>query len=660
MALPYAASFSGSNYLNISNYTGNPAALSVSCWVYLNATQLSRIFFSDYNNSTGAGWAVGISDSTNNQVKFYFGSSTLFQTGTLSNATWTHVVFTHDGTTGKIYLNGNTTPSNTLTAGLTYNGTPTSNYIGTLQGVNQMLNGRLAGVGYWSKALSTTEVSSLYAGGNGLSYSELSGSLLTSLVSYHEFNNASSLGTDSSGNGHTYTNTGSVVQAFGPYTSEFLYTGLTQRPYHPILQPRWSRGMVRGQVVPWLGAVAKDLVDSNVYSITGSMAWSRNAYGPCLNPNDSTGQGCLNWATPIPAGATAFTLVALASLDTTTGGGSGLRHLWGAEGVSTDMRLALSGGSLIFQLGADGTYTNLGVLPPPLNVPVLITVRLAAGVRTIWYGPYKVAERTDAGITWGSSGNALGLGSSPGATSRNWSGQINGAIATTLAFSDAQIVDLAADFFALARPLRQSPAILRAALPPSDASLAPTEGADAFAGAGLLTIPGSLALTETIDALAASGAFAAGGLLAPTEATDLLSGSGGLATAAALAGIELGDLLAGSGGLAIPASLAVVEGLDILATSAGSSVAGSAGVVGLIELGDIGAMPAARSSDAVLGAIEANDIGAMPADRGSGAILILGELGDHLVTTNAAGGSATGPNISGLGSPGQAPANYSF
>lgn len=216
MSAQYAASFTGSNsYLSITNYTGNPTAFSVSCWANLNANQVSRCFFSDYNTSSGNGWVVGISDSTNNKLKFYLGSNTLSSNTILSNSTWYHLVFVYDGSKAYIYINGSSTPDSSLTSSISYGSTPASNWMGTLQGTSQLLNGSLAAMGYWSKALSTAEISTLYNTGKGLSFADLSGTLLTSLGSYHDFKNSSNLGLDSSSNSRNYTNT-NVSRIGGP------------------------------------------------------------------------------------------------------------------------------------------------------------------------------------------------------------------------------------------------------------------------------------------------------------------------------------------------------------------------------------------------------------------------------------------------------------
>ncbi len=213
--MKFSASFNGSNYLSVNNFTGNPASFSVSQWVQLNTSQTSREFFSNFLPNVNQGWTTGISDSSTNKVKFYLGSNTLTANTALTNLVWTHVVCTYDGTTAKIYLNGNTTPDATLTSAINYGTVPTSNFIGTLQGTAQWLNGSLAAMGVWSKALSTTEVTSLYNSGNGLLFANLSGTLLTSLTAYYDFSNPSNLGVDYA-NAHNMTNTGVLWNPNGP------------------------------------------------------------------------------------------------------------------------------------------------------------------------------------------------------------------------------------------------------------------------------------------------------------------------------------------------------------------------------------------------------------------------------------------------------------
>lgn len=457
--MKYSAQFSGSNHLSVANYTGNPASFSVSCWVYLAVAQLSRIFFSNYG---GQGWAPGISDGTNNKLKFFLGSNTLSGSGTLTTAAWTHAVFTYDGTTAKIYVGGNTTPDATLVSAVVYGAVPANNYIGTLNGASQRLNGNLAALGVWSKALSTTEVTSLYNSGNGLLFADLSGTLLTSLTAYYDFSDAASLGTDSSAGAHTMANTGTVLwTGNGPSGAAYEAAGPPRPPYAGV-SPAWKMGL--GSAVSLAnenGSVVgvHDLLSGQprVLAAGGTApVWGRDQWGRCLSLSASTFAGILV-GRPIPGGASEFTLAALCTYDPSATVVTN-RNLWcEPSGGNQNVQLVLNGGLLQFQLNT-GLYTNLTTPPPASNRPVLVTIRLTkAGVRSIWYGSYKQAERTDVGGVYG-SGATSGLIMAGGLGS--WGGNFSAGYAWSRALSDAEIVALAADPFAPVRPRRMSAPLL--------------------------------------------------------------------------------------------------------------------------------------------------------------------------------------------------------
>jgi hypothetical protein len=451
--LPYGASFSGSNYLSVANYTGNPAAFSISCWAKLTVDQTSRVFFGDYQPTGSKGWVLGISDAATNKVKLYYGGGTLTAATALTAGVWAHAVGTWDGTTFKIYLNGNTTPDASVVAAASYGTVPTNNYIGSLDGTSQNLNGQLAGVGYWSKALSTAEVTSLYNGGSGLLGSELSGSLLTSLGSYHDFTGSGSLGTDSSGGGHTMTNTGTVTwTGWGPAGSVYrANTPFIPRPSYAAVAPAWRRGLARAQpLVHESGSTSGmyDVVTRAKLAFVGSPSWGRGPWGSHLVVSDSA-TGAINFGTPIALGATEFTLSALCSRDGSASVATN-RSLWEDPPGTSNVRLVLNSGLLQFQVGSDGAFTNLTTLPPEPNQSVLVTIRLApGGVRSIWYGPYKQAERTDASAVYGSTAGSTGLRLGTGAGA--WAGNIMAGYVWDRALPDARIVAMAADPFAPVR-----------------------------------------------------------------------------------------------------------------------------------------------------------------------------------------------------------------
>jgi hypothetical protein len=92
-------------------------------------------------------------------------------TTTLSTATWYHVMATWDGTTLKLYLNGSENTPYTKNTDNSVTMTDTSRILG-FGGWNGVTfhNGDIDEIGYWSRALSSTEISQLYNGGSGLQY----------------------------------------------------------------------------------------------------------------------------------------------------------------------------------------------------------------------------------------------------------------------------------------------------------------------------------------------------------------------------------------------------------------------------------------------------------------------------------------------------------
>ncbi len=463
-----SAAFSGSNYLSVANFTGNPAAFSVSCWANVFVDQLNTIFFSNYQPSGSKGWVVG-TGSPSNSIRFYLGGSTLTSATILTSRVWNHVIITHDGTTAKIYLNGNTTPVASVATAVSYGTVPTNNYTGILDGSVQGLVGALVGLGYWSKALSTTEVTSLYNSGNGLTFADLSGTLLTSLGAYYDFANAGSLGTDSSAGAANMSNTGSVAwYGVGPSGSVYASPPLAGPPPRLAVNPRWRSGLV-GAVIP--GPDAGNIVGvRDVIAgirrpfVSGAMTRATGMWGPELvNAHTGVSAG-VGFATGTTAnnpltGATQFTLASLCLWD---GVFNEATMLWGGDNTSTaDMRFLLGstgvsqGAGWYFQLGADGSFTNLTTFLPPVNQYVMVTARLApGGVRSIWMGPYKLAERTDAAIVYGTGteSNGMGWGGSPEVAGRSWSGRLTTGYVWNRALSDAEIVALAGDPFAPVRP----------------------------------------------------------------------------------------------------------------------------------------------------------------------------------------------------------------
>lgn len=173
----------GANFVTASSqyFTFTPVGLSnstfsISGWFYSGTNQGGSIYqegISGNNNpyiaiqrggANGTDWvlvardasAVGLSDQW---------------TADVTRNTWHHFVWTMTTTQSNLYLDGNTTPIRTTN--FTANSfTANVGRIGNAKRVNEesFWGGSLDEIGVWNRALSSTEITSLYNSGSGLQY----------------------------------------------------------------------------------------------------------------------------------------------------------------------------------------------------------------------------------------------------------------------------------------------------------------------------------------------------------------------------------------------------------------------------------------------------------------------------------------------------------
>jgi len=200
-----AASFNGSTqYLTTPSFS-QTGSFTISLWVYPTSSTYNGILvkgtFSAYD------WQI-FTIGTNVYLQGGTGQAVSINTPITLNA-WNHLVVTYDSSTliKTIRVNNGTAVSNTGTGTM-----PNSYSVIILAYMYALvaLTGNAAGMGYWSRVLSSTEITSLYNGGIGLTYSGIQGAgLTTNLVSYWALNQ-NSVTADSAGS-NTLTNTGSVT-----------------------------------------------------------------------------------------------------------------------------------------------------------------------------------------------------------------------------------------------------------------------------------------------------------------------------------------------------------------------------------------------------------------------------------------------------------------
>jgi len=144
----------------------NPS-LSVLAWVRPSTSQVSRCFVDCFRGGNNNGWALGISDSSADVVKWYTATSATSDTLSSSTAlaTYSHyqVAGTFDDSSGakKLYLNGALEASTTWAHSIDYTGT--NGAMGGLYGGGQGWIGFSEMLYIYNRALTQGEVRLLYA-----------------------------------------------------------------------------------------------------------------------------------------------------------------------------------------------------------------------------------------------------------------------------------------------------------------------------------------------------------------------------------------------------------------------------------------------------------------------------------------------------------------
>lgn len=177
-----------SDIFSFTSGVGVDLPFSFSLWVYVTAfSSVSNFLINKRGDSTNTEWQMSLTPTGQiSFTKFSGGGNTVFQTvrtpsSSISINTWTHIVFTSDGSkialNDKIYVNGVNMSLTNASSG-TYTGMVNGNSI-TRIGLNawDLLNPNLRHQGYidelgiWkNKTLNSGEVTTLYNYGSGRSY----------------------------------------------------------------------------------------------------------------------------------------------------------------------------------------------------------------------------------------------------------------------------------------------------------------------------------------------------------------------------------------------------------------------------------------------------------------------------------------------------------
>jgi hypothetical protein len=187
-----ALNFDGVNdYVSINssaalNITSN---ISISAWVYRNSTGKYDCIVGKDNYASNNGYSLWIYDD--NKLTLRFGNSRIYKSiSSIPSGSWVHVAGTFDGTTAKLFVNGNLDASYSASApssntGMLYLGTPQD----AIGNASYNFSGALEDIRIWNMALSQSDIQSSIT-------TELNGTE-TGLVAYYPFNQGIANGNNS-------------------------------------------------------------------------------------------------------------------------------------------------------------------------------------------------------------------------------------------------------------------------------------------------------------------------------------------------------------------------------------------------------------------------------------------------------------------------------
>lgn len=143
-------------------------SFTISLWAYRNSNIGGSYFISKTNASNNDNNYSVVVDYLSDSFSFYStASGQIGDIGGISSGKWYHIVYTYDGTTFKGYRNGTLYVSTTISFTLPTGGTNPLRLF-TFDGTSYSPNGGLDMVYFWSRPITSTEVSILYNSSYGL------------------------------------------------------------------------------------------------------------------------------------------------------------------------------------------------------------------------------------------------------------------------------------------------------------------------------------------------------------------------------------------------------------------------------------------------------------------------------------------------------------
>ena len=192
-----SAEFNGtSDYIQLDNAFSHTNH-TIAGWCYVDDNAASKYIFDNRDGNDDGFRLMTLSDET----FFYSVNTSDVQYTTPVINEWVYVVATYDGSNQKLYINGSQTNNATTSQTIS---TTTDARIGAYSYASPtgFLDGNLANVAIWNRALSSDEINSVM----WKSYEALSGAESNGLQAWYSLDDISGTSVpDSSGNGNTGT-----------------------------------------------------------------------------------------------------------------------------------------------------------------------------------------------------------------------------------------------------------------------------------------------------------------------------------------------------------------------------------------------------------------------------------------------------------------------
>ncbi len=161
---------------------------TLSAWVKLTINQSTSVISKSYVGASTVPYALGfgLSDGVDDSLQFGFfngGWSLVKQTGSFNTSQWVHIAGTWDGTTARLYING--VQNNSATPGGTAVDNNDSIYIGRRHDAfftDEYTKGVIDDARIYNRALSTSEITSLYKLGQSTFQKSQNAKVTSSLV----------------------------------------------------------------------------------------------------------------------------------------------------------------------------------------------------------------------------------------------------------------------------------------------------------------------------------------------------------------------------------------------------------------------------------------------------------------------------------------------